>query len=251
MIIGCACLPPYPHCKQDSGFWDDLSALYTTLITNYGYKKENIFVHYFRGPFTPSNNYHNDLNGDGFFDDIDSSAYKETIHNTFKSLSVGGTHELHEDDQLFVFVSDHGGWDLTNSFICLPYKNDTVDYDILKSTTFTEYLQDIKCGQMIFLMQQCNSGGFKSKLLDYNHYPPLCKNRTIQTASDSNGEAHSESWITKRKFWEFTYYWTAAVRGYFPYIDPVYGPSHGFRVIMYSRFPMIPASMTLVWLHIL
>jgi hypothetical protein len=225
LIIGTPCIPPDPS-NQDSAFWNDLSALYTTLISNYGYKKENIFVHYFRGPVSPLSTKFNDLNGDLNPDgksDIDSASFKQTIHNTFKSLSIGGSHELHDDDQLFIYTSGHGVTDSLQSCICLPQPNNTTNLDLLKATTFAEYVQNIKCGQMIFVMQNCRSGGFKSKLLDYNNYPALCKNRTIQTAVDSMTDSEGERWITNGRFYEFSYYWIAAIRGYLPYVAPYIG----------------------------
>ena len=220
----------------DQDFWNDLSALYTTLIQNYGYKKENIFVHYFTGIQTGSYYPLNDLDGDLNFNDIDYPAYLTSVHQTFQYLA-GDIHdpldkvpELQPDDQLFIYIGDHGLKDASNthSYLCLPQESDPNQWDLLEDDEFAGYIQYIKCGQMIIMMGQCYSGSFIGPVMDYNTYPPSCKNRTIQTVCGSNPTqiGNFEYYITAGAFTEFIFYWTAALRGYFPYIDVIGNPTN-------------------------
>ncbi len=227
IIIGVLNLPPCA--SPNYAFWNDISALYTTLIKDYGYKKENIFVHWFEGPYTdPSNIWRNDLDHDDQ-PDIQYAAYKDNIAHTFNCLSGieydPGIPKLNPDDQLFVYVGDHGDLEGTTTALILPYPdpNFPCKTDTLQDRSFANYVQYINCGQMIFLFQQCHSEGFKNYLSDYTHYPPSCKNRTIHYACKINETANYEKWITNGKFSEFSYYWIASIRGCFPYIDQ-YGP---------------------------
>jgi hypothetical protein len=103
-------------------YWNDCSAMYQTLIAN-GYHRSNIFVamsdgtspdydlnigfyHYTSSPL--------DLDGDGN-NDIQYAANYNNIEYIFLELA----HQMTNDDDLFVFVTDHGGKDYNNSYIVL------------------------------------------------------------------------------------------------------------------------------------
>ncbi len=64
-------------------------------------------------------------------------------------------------------------------------------------------------------MQVCHSGGFVYPLLN-DSSNPLCKNRLVITATDKLTDAWPEYWITNSATGEFTYYFTAAIRGHYP-----------------------------------
>ncbi len=216
---------------SDTCFWNDLSAMYSTLIQKYGYKKENIFVLYFTGIQSGSSNPLNDLDGDHIYNDIDYPAYIDSVHNIFHylaGLATDPSHkvpELKADDQLFIYTGDHGSYYFTPNFhssICLPQPvPNEYQWDYLTDLDFTSSIQHIKCGQMIIVMGQCFSGGFVAPVMDYTTYPPACKNRTIHTSCGSNSiqVGGLEHYITNNSFSEFMFYWTAAVRGYFPRIE--------------------------------
>jgi hypothetical protein len=218
---------PNPHlfaviiCGMDEGiFWNDVSAVYTTLVKYYGFLKDNIFVHYANGPNSNISR-GNDLDGDQL-DDIDYDAYKSTIATTFSGLVEGnsnlGIPKLTPEDALFVFGSDHGGISLGSSVIYLP------NMDELSDGELASYVNEINCSQMIFLFAQCYSGGFIDELMTFDEFTK-CKNRYVYTAAKDDELSHHERWITTCQNWptggffEFVFYWTAAVRGYYPHPD--------------------------------
>lgn len=203
-------------------FWNDISAMYVTLIEVYGYIKENIYVHYVEGNSTQQHG--NDLDDDEV-SDFDYPAYKNDIENTFNELSgnkstMDEITELEPDDQLFIYVDCHGEMSGGYHSICLPLENkvDPTGYDYIADYEMAEYIEDIECAQIIALFQPCYMGGFKTELSDYENYEVACSNRTIITASN-NGPSYAEMSITNVKFNEFVFYWCAAVRGYYPLND--------------------------------
>jgi hypothetical protein len=202
-------------------FWRDVSMLYTTLKQVYGYTDANIIVHYYDGS-SGSTKYNNQFDQLGY-NEIDYPAYKESIHSTFTSLAVGGSRELNSDDQLFVFTDDHGAWDpiANQSYAILPTNASNPD-EHLWASDLASWSQNIKCSQMIFLLQQCFSGGFTVPLMSSSN--ALCKNRTVNTSCSNSEESFSELKITKAKYTEFTYYWVSAMRGWFPKIDDPWEP---------------------------
>jgi hypothetical protein len=200
--------------------WNDISAIYCTLLDVYGYTKDNIFVHYVNGYST----FGEDFDGD-IHDDIDFDAYKTSIHHTFREMS-GETNtspeipELGPEDQLFIFVDDHGYYDINDScsYLLLPGE-DLADFEM------AEYLENVNCAQIMALFQPCQIGGFVNELSDYNNYNISCKNRSIQSVTDTTTSSYPEYYITGGKYSEFTFYWTAAARGYYPLINEPWTPS--------------------------
>ncbi len=194
-------------------FKNDVSAVYSTLTNVYGCPKNNIYVLYNTG----SSLFGNDFDGDGG-NDIHNNANKETITQVFNELSGKSNDypeipELDEDDQLFIFVDDHGGRSNGISYFSTPT-------GVYKDTTMARDLEQVKCAQMIVLMQPCKSGGFPVRLTDYVNYNVQCKNRSVHSAANDEW-SWSENILTNNKFCEFTYYWVAAARGYYPACDPI------------------------------
>jgi hypothetical protein len=209
-------------------FSNDIAVVYNTLIDVYGYKKENIFVHFYNGNGTNPDygEFMEDFDGIPYSNDIDYPAYRDRIEETFLNMSG----ELNTDnnvpvlkpgDQLFVYVTNHGdgGYGNNISSICLPDPEDNELTTYLFDHELKLYLKGINCSQMIFLMQQCYSGGFIADLMDVNDNGTKCKNRSIYTECNINEWGYGEKYITGLKYDEFTYYWSAAVRGYFASIQ--------------------------------
>ena len=193
-------------------FKNDIAAVYSTLTNIYGYPKNNIFILYNDG----NSHFGNDFDGDGV-NDIYNNANKETITQVFNELSGKSNNhpeipELDEDDQLFIFVDDHGNRTNGISRFTTP---STPYYD----TTMARDLEQVKCAQMIVLMQPCKSGGFPVRLTDYVNYDVQCKNRSVHSAADDES-SWSENVLTNNMYCEFTYYWVAAARGHYPACDP-------------------------------
>ncbi len=201
-------------------YWHDISGIYNTLISVYGYTKENIFVLYYNGS---SGGFGGDLDNDGLADDIDYPANYYDIDRLFRNLSG----ELNDPDipellpgsQLFLFIDGHGEGDYLGTSYAEQNDFNLYDYEL------AEYLEDIKCSQMIIMLEPCLSGGFIDDLSDYSNYNVSCKNRSIHTAATYDDLSYAEMHMT----WEgnvfmyfadeFVWYWNAAARGYFPVYD--------------------------------
>jgi hypothetical protein len=235
-------LPPNPHLfaviingVDMDRYWNDVSAIYNTLIDVYGFTKENIFVHYDYG----SSYLGDDLDDPNDpSDDIDYDAYKETILHTFSEMAGESNTsweipELGPADGLFIFVTDHGFMDEGHSYILLPTQP-------LGDWEMAEALEGINCAQIIAVFEPCEIGGFKTELSDYVNYDVSCKNRSIQTASNDE-TSWAELHITGGNYDEFVYYWTAAARGYYPDDDLPWEESYAVGSLPVEQyFPVYP-----------
>lgn len=212
-------------------YWNNTSAIYNTLLQVYGFTKENIFVHYAEGYSNQENK--DDLDGLPLSDDIDYDAYWATIDTTFRELAGKQNNKpeipkLTTDDELFVFVTDHGGHNtlpIERSYIKLNPATHNGGEKLFDNELAT-MVKDIECAQMIFVMGQCYSGGFIDDLVTAQINPAKCLNRAIYTACKFNQESWNEVWITGGKYDEFVYYWMAAVRGNYPNTDAPWIPWH-------------------------
>jgi tetratricopeptide (TPR) repeat protein len=205
-------------------FWNDISNIYCTLTQVYGYKKENIYVHYTTGQTNTQGGM--DLDGGEFSHDIDYSARFGPLEHTFYCLGGQETDPLipmlEPGDQLFIFFNGHGqAYDnIDGAQMMLPG-------DILCDTTFARWLSYVECAQLTVVMEPCYSGGFINELSDYNNYDVKCENRVVHSSCEFALSA-PEIWVTcddpnpsmhNLKFGEFVFYWTAAARGYYPDFD--------------------------------
>ncbi len=222
--------------------WNDLSMVYSTLEKVYHYDPLKMFVHY----DTAVGSRGNDLDGLPYSNDIDYAAYKNTIHHTFRCLAGDSVDpsipELHPDDQLFIFVGDHGGEVGSNhSYIWLPkYHTKNKGIDTLMDTTLANWTSRINCGQMIFVLEECHSGGFIPYLKDSSIYNFKCKNRSIYTSVTQSQTEGFECHISGGTYGEFIFYWTAAARGYFPDITHYKPWQTGFPVYDPDSYPVFP-----------
>ncbi|MBU2506765.1 MAG: T9SS type A sorting domain-containing protein [Bacteroidetes bacterium] len=180
-------------------YWNDISSIFCTLTQVYGYMPENIYVHSTDG--TAAHNHGSlDLDNDETAD-IDLPASKSSISSTFQTLA----NTIVPDDQLFVFVTDHGGRDANGSYIYL-WGTETLTTSELK-----QMLAPINTSEIINVMEQCYSGGF---VTDANNITG--SHRVVQTACNATEYSWAEVWITGANYDEFVFYWTAAARGYYP-----------------------------------
>jgi len=199
---------------DDECFWNEASGIYCTLL-KYGYSRENIVVHYAEGE-GPDGNQDLDNSAPVEPNDIDFEADKDLIIATFQDLEA----ELTPQDMLFIFLNDHGDFRQDNVYLLLPGwdipENQLWDFEL------AEYTRNINCSQIIFNIECCYSGGFVDDLNDPN---ALCQNRVIHTMSGFE-PGYGEKWITSPsnalcpKYSDYTLYWTAAARNFYPYIDP-------------------------------
>lgn len=220
--------------------WKDICTIFNTLINVYGYKKENIFVHYKNG--YSNQEYGNDLDGPPLTDDIDYSANHDDVHETFQYLSGELTGnpdipKLESSDQLFVWLGGHGNGDFNgSSYVYIPG-------EVLTDEQLATWTSGIECAQMVFYITPCLSGGFMDDLSEITTAD--CKNREVHTACNYDEYSVSEVWVTydgtappnvnNVNFQENTLYWNSAVRGYFPDFDQPWLNYEGYTV---GEFPL-------------
>jgi hypothetical protein len=197
--------------ENGTRFWGDAAFLYSTLTLTYGYPKTNVYAYISDGTnpavdavdmSIPSYvNSPTDLDGDGVADTL-GEANAANISNVF--LHLQGV--LQSNDQLLVFVTDHGnhtaGGSAWDSELNL-WGNEVIrDADLETLTT------NIPC-PILFVMEQCYSGGF----LDNLDQP----RRTIATAAPYNSTSSGGSTFLYYDQW--CYEWIAAMRGFYPVND--------------------------------
>ncbi len=183
--------------SNNARYLNDLKFIYDNLINNYeGNTDKNIYVIYADG--------NGDLDGDGV-NDVDYAATKANVEGVFKMLAKN----LKKDDQLFVYVTNHGGHETgKDCYICLYYGQS------IKDDEFAALINNIQAGSMKFVFEQCFSGGMVDDLKGLSG-----KNLVVATASDydepSYGAQVPPGWGTDG-YDEFVYWWTAAVCKSYP-----------------------------------
>lgn len=189
--------------SNSSRYWNDCSFIYQTLTKKYNVPKSNVKVVMSDGT-DPSDDMCDelgsatfssplDLDGDGSAD-IEYSATKSNLKKVFSDLSS----LLGDEDHLFVYVIDHGGYDKQKktSFISL-WNGEKLYPDELNS-----YLANCGAGYISFLMGQCNAGGFVK--------PLQARNRIIMTAC---GKKEQSFGCEELPFDEYVYRWTCGING--------------------------------------
>ncbi len=187
-------------------YWNDCSFIYQTLVNKYLVPKSNISLLMSDGTDSGSDMLKADWSGyvsqplDLDFDGTDDIQYSATLTNVsavFNSLAS----TLTEDDHLFVFVMDHGGYsnNAGASYICLW------GYQRLYDTALADMLDDINAGSISVVLGQCFSGGFVDNLEG--------PGRVIMTACADD----EPSWACDSiPYDEFVYHWTCAMNGMTP-----------------------------------
>lgn len=207
-------------------YWNDCSFIYQTLVNKYGIPKGNIYPIMSDGNnpaadmLTTQGTYASqslDLDKDGVAD-IQLAATKDNVRTTLNSLAS----KLQKDDQLFIYVIDHGGATAhnANSYICLWNNEKLYDYELASMLNpFTAKYVNINV-----VLGQCFSGGFIKHLNKLG----------IVIATASGGL----SWACPDKpYDEFVYHWTCAVNKANHYGIPVNADTDGNgRVTMDEAF---------------
>ncbi len=186
-------------------YWNHCSAIYSSLVNIYNYDKNKIFVIMSDGT-NPAADYNMgnrnnpvynslplDLDGDGT-NDVQYAATKANIAMVFDTLSQ----RITSDDNVFVFVTDHGG---EGSTIALWNKIE------MTKNEFKQEVNKINHAKSVNLcMVQCYGGGYTTALAG--------DNRVITTACSANGSAYAMP--PYYQYSEFCYHWLSAVSGYTP-----------------------------------
>jgi hypothetical protein len=189
-------------------YWNDLSNIYITLNSVYGYPDENIIVLCSDGldPAVDQSNGQNsdpDLDGDGD-DDIMFSCVLSNVDYVFGQLA--GT--LTENDKLFVFATDHGssngGWS--------TYFN-LWNHESLLDSHFADLLDALPQCEIVCTFEPCYSGGF----LDDVVVPPGPRVASSACRYDELSWAMPPDYV----YDTYVFHWTAAVKGEDAYGVPV------------------------------
>ncbi len=187
-------------------YWNDCQAMYKVLVEVYGYLPSHIYCLVSDGTNpnvdrNTGNGYDNsplDFNGDGIID-IEYDATINSLNKVISKLS----NILTQDDNLFVFSTDHGG--LTNDDVVLYLWGESIT-----ATDFANIIGRVNAGHIEFVMEQCHSGGF---------IPKLCQSqRGIATACKREQYSYSSG---NRMYNEFVYHWISAMGYRTPYGNPV------------------------------
>lgn len=156
--------------KEEYGydeFWNDTYLMWEMLIDR-GYKDENIHVlfadgqdfyidnEWVDGRYRPTHIYPDQPN-------LRITDHPATISG-FETV-VNELSDLTEDDFLFVWTFDHGGYDPVSgrSVLCLLHS-------VLWDDEFASYMSNIKADKKVYWMQQCSAGGFADDLSAENTY---------------------------------------------------------------------------------
>lgn len=197
--------------SNNARYWNDCSFIYQTLTKKYRVPKGNVKVLMSDGtdpavdmcrevgdPYISSPL---DLDDDGN-PEIEYSATKTNLRRVFSELS----NELGDEDHLFVYVIDHGGYDYQkeSSYICLW--ND----EKLYPEELNSYLDGCEAGYISFVMGQCYSGGFVE--------PLRADNRLVMAACSADDLSYG---CEDLPFDEFVYHWTSAVNGVTAFGDKI------------------------------
>lgn len=184
-------------------YWNDCSFIYQTLVKKYKVPKENIYPIMSDGDDPANDMLTNDctfasqnldLDNDGV-NDIRLAATKENVAATITAL----TQKMQKDDQLLLYVIDHGGLaEYDHSFIYLWGGDVIYDYEL---ADMLKPLSD-KYANINVVLGQCYSGGFIDDLKEMN-----C---VVATASTYREESFACRDIP---YDEFVYQWTCAING--------------------------------------
>ncbi len=189
-------------------YWNDLSNIYVTLTSVYGYADDHIIVLCSDGlnPAVDQSNGQNsdpDLDGDGD-DDIMYPCDLASLDLVFGQLAA----TLTPADELFIFSTDHGnsngGWN--TSFNLWGGGN-------LTDAHFAALLADINAGDIVTTFEPCFSGGF----IDDVVVPPGPRVASSACRHDEYSWAMPPDYV----YDTYAFYWTAAVKGEDAYGVPV------------------------------
>ena len=197
--------------SNNARYWNDCSFIYQTLTKKYRVPKGNVkvlmsdgtdpAVDMCREVGDPCISSPLDLDDDGN-PEIEYSATKANLRRVFSELS----NELGDEDHLFVYVIDHGGYDYQkkSSYICLW--ND----EKLYPEELNSYLDGCEAGYISIVMGQCYSGGFVE--------PLRADNRLVMAACSADDLSYG---CEDLPFDEFVYHWTSAVNGVTAFGDKI------------------------------
>lgn len=183
-------------------YWGDIAFIYRALVNYYGYDPSEIVVCMSDGDDpavdrSDGTSSPTDLDGDGV-SDYSNDALRATVLAELQHLvdNVG------PDDQVFIFITDHGeNDDTTMDDVYI----DLWDWEVLHDHEFADYIDQLPADTVkIICMENCFSGGFVDDIQD---------NGTANVVMSTAAGYWESSWAgdTYPEFNEFVYEWIAAV----------------------------------------
>lgn len=205
---------------DEQTYWNDVSLIYNTLISEYNYDKQNIFVHYnWNGSSSLPNG--NDLDGNDVpSNDIKYDATWNRVIKTLKNLSGQLSNDpevpqLEPGDQLAIFFTGTPvSKALSKTMVGLwSVRRDAAYIQTQEIDATAQIVDDIECSQMAIMFAVNYASQMADKFQGSN---AKCKNRYVFHNTGSSDLSHKELWITGGNYTEFVFYWASAARGSYP-----------------------------------
>jgi hypothetical protein len=193
---------------------NDLEFLYRTLVDDYAFSRENIYVLNYDGTINYSGGPHPVTEWPG-----DDTPYRMPVHGAGTKSQLEGVFNdlkgrLRDEDLLLVHTNNHGGHNGTESYLCTYSGPDYLASDFADKVG---ELPRFRC--LIAMMEQCHSGGFND---------PVISRSPSGSTSVSSACEELESSIGGAEFDPFARDWIAAMAGSTPYGGALaYNPDTG------------------------
>jgi hypothetical protein len=207
-------------------YLNELSFLYTTLINNYGFTPENIYViQYWNNAW--------DFDGD-FINDSDYAATRANIFAVFDTLDYGK--DVDEDDLVLVYTTDHGWSDGKGSYMNLI--NDERLYASEMDSLLTN-LEDQDVANywpnLLCVFEQCRSGGFVDAISPYAKRAVCSACKANEGSSWDGGDRGDADHYKSNCYSAFAYYWIAAMNGAHPEGDTTRADTNGDGYVSFKE----------------
>jgi len=193
---------------------NDLEFAYRTLVYEYGFHPQNIYVLNYDGarqvwdtlPATwPGNN-------TPYVIPVTSACSRAAFQSAFADLAK----KLHPDDLLFIHTNNHGDGMPQPSFMCMPLAPFSPGSGVFPNWEpyyAADFASDLavlpKYRALMVMMEQCGSGGFNA--------PIVAKSTATSTSVASACVGTASSYATPDGVWDsFAHDWTAAMAGAYP-----------------------------------
>ena len=141
---------------MDDYFKYDVANMRDVLFHKYAFSDENMFILFNDGKPTDSPRL-----------DPDFPCSRNALDNLLFSFAAGGERELGKDDTLFIYIFSHGGHCGGNSFFATYGGTGDNPHDQRFYYDFELAAQaaKIQCKELIVLLNACESGAFRSKII--------------------------------------------------------------------------------------
>jgi hypothetical protein len=190
---------------------NDLEFAYRTLIDEYGFHAQNIYVLNYDGALQvwdslpaawPGNN-------SPYRIQITAAASRAAFQKIYSDLSK----KIQPEDFLFIHTNNHGDGMIPPSFMCMPTAPYSPSSGIFPNWTpyyAADFAADLsvlpKYRALMVMMEQCGSGGFNANI--------IASSTAASTSVASACTATTSSYATPDGLWDsFAHDWTAAMNG--------------------------------------